>query len=83
MDNPHERWAREVKTAKLVAKIDSICAEAGLHYDSAFEIANMLRGWPAFRWAELAISCGVRPPSETTQREVIARIQRRGMRRTG
>jgi hypothetical protein len=76
--NPHEDTARSRKVFALVEAIDRVCRKANLDtYADAEEIAGMLENWDATAWAELAISHGIRPPSETTRHMVIERVRAR------
>lgn len=73
-----EALGRLKKINALMAQIDKFCSWVGLHPNKdGYEIARMLRGWPAKRWAELSVSCGKRPPSETTIREILDLYNRR------
>ena len=75
--NIHEDLAREKKIARMIERVDELAGFAGLSRSDSYAIADMLVGWPEYRWAELAVSIGSRPPSETTKREVVERVRRR------
>lgn len=74
----YEILGRLRKVNAIVASLDRYASYAGLHpHKDAYQLAQMLRGWPASRWIAVAVGCGVRPPSDETIREIVAVYTRR------
>ncbi len=63
---------RAAKVARLVAEIDRCVASVGFdpHRDAA-EVIDLLGRWSADSWKRLAVSCGKRPPSQTTITHIV------------
>lgn len=76
--NPWELAARERKVARLVAEVDRLSHDAGLHLvHDAETVAAMMDGWDELTWAALADRAGVRHPSRATQQRVVGRLRSR------
>jgi hypothetical protein len=71
--NAFEQAARAKKVARLVAHFDQWITDAG--HDpraNAKLVADTLFRMSGEFWTQHAITCGLKPPSDTTREEVIA-----------
>ena len=73
MANQFEQAARAKKVARLVAHFDQWITDAGHDpRQNAKLVADTLYRMSVEFWMQHAITCGLKPPSETTREEVIA-----------
>jgi hypothetical protein len=75
--NDFESTARAAKAAALVLAAEELFAS--LRIDSL--LLATVRGWKQSDWDGLAQRADVNPPSETTQRLVVALLEKRAARR--
>jgi hypothetical protein len=74
MANVYETTARNLKTHALVDEIDRLCRRSDIDpVANAADVGHMLAQWPEHAWAQVALACGKRPPSDETRAMVIAR----------
>lgn len=77
--NHWELNGREIKVARLVQEIDRTLRASGIDpYTQAAAVAVTLSDqWGRLQWAQAALMAAVRPPSDETKRQVIARYRAR------
>lgn len=75
MSNDFETAARAKKAAALVDGVELLCRKCEIDtFENAEQVAQMLSTWSERQRNELAVSCGQRPPSDTTWDLVVARF---------
>jgi hypothetical protein len=72
--NSFEFAARAMKVHSLVDEIDRLCRRSDVDpIEHADDVGRMLAAWPDHAWAQVALACGKRPPSDETKALVVAR----------